>query len=241
MRWLEARCSCRRKNARPRRADRHWQRVRRQPRLGGSGRRTLVVSFHQRGRAIVGRPARRGSDAVKAVRERRAQDATDQAVRLGAQELRPAGADPPRRRPQARATQHGRDRGRRDADPQPPLAHPGCACSPSWGSRASRVIRLRVSAASGGRPSLRGRGLRYPCSSALCHRRSVCGLIAKEDHRSGGTRRLAAASKARSALVYCGRFPPRLRIASWWRSTMSSSSRSRPARTSTRTRPHRSR
>jgi len=119
MRWLEARCSCRRKNARPRRADRPWQRVRRQPRLGGSGRRTLVVSFHQRGRAIVGRPARPGSDAVKAVRERRAQAATDQAVRLGAQELRPAGADPPRRRPQARAAQHGRDRGRRDADPQP--------------------------------------------------------------------------------------------------------------------------
>jgi hypothetical protein len=103
----------------PRRADRPWQRVRRRPRLGGSGRRTLVVSFQQRGRAIVGRPARRGSDAVKAVRERRAQAATDQAVRLGAQELRPAGADPPRRRPQARAAQHGRDRRRRDADPQP--------------------------------------------------------------------------------------------------------------------------
>jgi hypothetical protein len=66
-----------------------------------------------------GPAARRGSDAVKAVRERRAQAATDQAVRLGAQELRPAGADPPRRRPQARAAQHGRDRRRRDADPQP--------------------------------------------------------------------------------------------------------------------------
>src|SRR6266545_7005082 len=39
--------------------------------------------------------------------------------RTTAQELRPAGADPPRRRPEASAAQHGRDRGRRDADPQP--------------------------------------------------------------------------------------------------------------------------
>jgi hypothetical protein len=120
MRWLEAqRCSRGRENARPRRAARDWQRVRSHSRLGSSGRRILGVGFHQRGRAIVGRPARRDSDAVKAVRERRAQIAGDQAVRLGAQELRPAEADPPRRRPQARATQHGRDRGRRDADPQP--------------------------------------------------------------------------------------------------------------------------
>jgi hypothetical protein len=120
MRWLEAqRCSRRRKNGRPRRAARHWQRVRRQPRLGSSGRRTLVVSFDQRSRPTVSGPARLGSDAVKAACQRRAQIAGDQAVRLGAQELRPAGADPPRRRPQARAAQHGRDRGRRDADPQP--------------------------------------------------------------------------------------------------------------------------
>jgi hypothetical protein len=120
MRWLEAqRRSRRRESARPRTAARHWQRVGRQPRRGGSGRRTLVVGFHQWGRPNVGRPARPGSDAVKGVCQRRAQIAGDQAVRLGAQELRPAGADPPRRRPEARATQHGRDRGRRDADPQP--------------------------------------------------------------------------------------------------------------------------
>ncbi len=103
----------------PRRAARRWQRVRRQPRRGSSGRRTLVVGFHQAGRPNVGRPAGPGSDAVKGVCQRRAQIAGDQAVRLGAQELRPAGADPPRRRPEARAAQHGRDRGRRDADPQP--------------------------------------------------------------------------------------------------------------------------
>jgi hypothetical protein len=38
---------------------------------------------------------------------------------LGAQELRPARADPPRRRTEPRGAQHGRDRGRRDADPEP--------------------------------------------------------------------------------------------------------------------------
>jgi hypothetical protein len=121
MRWLEAqRRSRRRESARPRTAARHWQRrVGRQPRRGGSGRRTLVVGFHQWARPNVGRPARPGSDAVEGVCQRRAQIAGDQAVRLGAQELRPAGADPPRRRPEARAPQHGRDRGRRDADPQP--------------------------------------------------------------------------------------------------------------------------
>jgi hypothetical protein len=95
------------------------QRARRPPRLGSSGPRTLVVSFDQRGRPIVSGPARLGSDADKAACQRRAQIAADQAVRLGAQELRPAGADPPRRWPQARAAQHARDRGGRDADPQP--------------------------------------------------------------------------------------------------------------------------
>jgi hypothetical protein len=154
-------------------------------------------------------------------------------VRLGAQELRPAGADPPRRRSQARAAQHGRDRGRRDDDPEPlqltldaHVAHPGF-------SRAIRLIRLRVSAPSGGRPGRRRR--RLACS-ARCQRRSVCGLTAKQAHRSGGSSRLTAASKARSAVVCCGRFPPRLRIASWWRRTTFSSSRSPPPRASTRTR-----
>ena len=37
-------------------------------------------------------------------RYERAQLEAEQALRLGAQELRPAGADPPRRRPEARAT-----------------------------------------------------------------------------------------------------------------------------------------
>jgi hypothetical protein len=95
-------------------------------------------------------------------------------------------------------------------------------------------------AASGGRPGPR-RCFRPPCSSARCQRRSVCGLTEMQDHRSGGSSRLAAASKARSAVVYCGRFPPRLRIASWWRRTTTSSSRSPPPRASKRTTPHSSR
>jgi hypothetical protein len=130
--WLWASQLRRRKNGRPRRAARHWQRVRRQPRLGSSGRRTLVVSFDQRSRPTVSGPARRGSDAVKAACQRRAQIAGDQAVRLGAQELRPAGADPPRRRPQARAAQDARDRGGRDADPEPFQLTLDAHVAPPW-------------------------------------------------------------------------------------------------------------
>jgi hypothetical protein len=96
-----------------------------------------------------------------------------------------------------------------------PFSSPWMRMYPQPGfSRASRVIRLRISAGSGGRPSLRLRRRRSPSSSARCQRRSVCGLIAKQDHRAGGSRRLAAASKARSAVVYRGRLPERLRIAS---------------------------
>ncbi len=111
-------------------------------------------------------------------------------------------------------------------------------------SGTNRIIgtHTRVTAASGGRPGLRPRRRRPPpCSSARCQRRSVCGPTAKQDHRSGGSRRLAAASNARSAVVYRGRFPPRLRIASWWRRTTISSSRSPPPRASKRTTAHKSR
>jgi hypothetical protein len=70
-------------------------------------------------RPKLGRPARLGrivSEVV--VSGGGARTAADHAVRLGAQELRPAGADPARRRAEARAAQHRRDRGGRDADPE---------------------------------------------------------------------------------------------------------------------------
>jgi hypothetical protein len=51
-------------------------------------------------------------------RDWRAQLRAEQALRLGAQELRPSGADPSRRRSETRAAQHGRDRRVRDADPK---------------------------------------------------------------------------------------------------------------------------
>ncbi len=59
------------------------------------------------------------------------------------------------------------------------------------------------------------RRARPRCSSARCQRRSVCGLNAKHDHRSGGSSRLTAASDARSAAVYCGRLSPALKIVTW--------------------------
>jgi len=217
MRWLEAqRRSRRRKNARPRSTAPHRQRVRRHPRLGSSHRRTLAVSFRQRGWPIAGRGGRLGSAATPS--------------------RPPAGAE--RRSPATRLcawTRRNSDQLgpiRRGAGPRPalrntvaivvaetlipsPFSSPWMRMYPQPGfSRASRVIRLRISAGSGGRPSPRLRRRRSPSSSARCQRRSVCGLIAKQDHRAGGSRRLAAASKARSAVVYRGRLPERLRIAS---------------------------
>jgi hypothetical protein len=67
----------------------------------------------------LGWPARLGGVTVEAVAfHRRAQTATDQALRLGAQKLRPARATPPRGRTEARGAQHGRDGGRGDPDPE---------------------------------------------------------------------------------------------------------------------------
>src|SRR5262249_47701166 len=113
-----------------------------------------------------------------------------------------------------------------------PFSSPWMRLLPQLGfSRASCSIRLRISAASGGRPTLRG-AVRLPRSSARCQRPSVCALTRKHEQRSRASSRLAAASKARSLLVYRGRLPPRLRIASCWRSTMISSSCSPARRTS---------
>jgi hypothetical protein len=77
----------------------------------------VVASFHLAVPPNLGRSARLGRIVpAVVVSGREARTAAEHAVRLGAQELRPAGADPPRRRPEARAAQHGRDRGGRDAN-----------------------------------------------------------------------------------------------------------------------------
>jgi hypothetical protein len=106
MRWRQARwCSRRSENAlaRPYRAAPHWQRVRCHPRLGSNGRRELVaVSFHFASLSSLGQPARLGGITLEAGSHLRVQVAAEQALRLGAQELRPAGADPPRGRTEAR-------------------------------------------------------------------------------------------------------------------------------------------
>jgi hypothetical protein len=240
MRSLEAqRRSRRTENARPLRAARHWRRVRRQQRRGSSGQRTLVVGFHQRARPNVDRWARLGSDAVNGVRQ--AQIAGDQAVRLGAQELRPAGADPPRRRPEARVAQHGRDRRRRDADPQPfqltldaHVAPLGVLPRQPF-DQTARLGRKRGTT----EPA-------RPLSPVSLQQRSVpAAQRLRADRKAGPSLgREQAAGRSEQASVgagYRGRFPERLRIAGWWRSTMISSSRSRPPRTSTPRRTHRSR
>jgi hypothetical protein len=119
VRWLQAhRSSSRVETARPRRAAPHRYGMRRRARLGGS-RTEIVTGFRLAGWPILDRPDRLGGITIDAVLSHGiAHTAGEHAVRLGAEELRPAGADPPRRRPEARSAQHGRDRGGRDADPE---------------------------------------------------------------------------------------------------------------------------
>jgi hypothetical protein len=132
MRWRQMRrSSSREKNTRRRRVAPHWQGTRSQPRLGRSGRAARVVRFHRAGGRIPGRPAD-GAVTVEAVSDARAQTVADQAVRLGTQELRPARADPPRGRPEARAPQHGRDRGGRDADAELEQLTLDTHVAPAW-------------------------------------------------------------------------------------------------------------
>jgi hypothetical protein len=61
----------------------------------------------------------------------------------------PARAKAPRCRPQARAAQHGRDRGRGDTDPELEQFALDAHIAPLGFSRASRQIRVRVSAPRG--------------------------------------------------------------------------------------------
>jgi hypothetical protein len=87
--------------------------------LDGIGRGEVVAGSQLAVGPNLGRPARLGRSVREVVVSRRgARAAAEHAVRLGAQELRPAGADPARRRPEPRASQHGRDRGGGDADPE---------------------------------------------------------------------------------------------------------------------------
>jgi hypothetical protein len=104
---------------RPQRAAPRRQRVRNQRRLGSKRRRELVaLSLQLAHRSILSQLTRLGGISGATASHRGARVSAEQALRLGAQELRPAGADPPRRRAEARGAQHGRDRCGRDADPE---------------------------------------------------------------------------------------------------------------------------
>jgi len=94
------RCSRRSENAPPPRPRR---RVRNYPRLGSNLRRELVaLSFQLASLSILGAPTRLGGITGETASHPGAQVAAEHALRLGAQELRPARADPARRRAQAR-------------------------------------------------------------------------------------------------------------------------------------------
>jgi hypothetical protein len=61
-------------------------------------------------------------------------------------------------------------------------------------------------------------------TSSRCQRSRVCGVTRKDDHRSRGSRRAAAARKARSIGRSCGRLAWRRSTRSWWRRTAISTS-----------------
>jgi len=76
----------------------------------------VLLCFDAAGCAFRWRSAPRGHVALEFASGLGAETAAEHALRLGAHKLGPAGADPPRRRPEARGAQHVRDCGRRDAD-----------------------------------------------------------------------------------------------------------------------------
>jgi hypothetical protein len=93
-----------------------WLRTGNQARVVSIGPGDRVVGCHRASLPIRCWPPSSGRVALQACFHRRTQIAAVQAVRLGAQERRPAGADAPGRRPQSRLAQDGRDRGRGDTD-----------------------------------------------------------------------------------------------------------------------------
>jgi hypothetical protein len=107
-------------------ANRQW--LRGQLRPGNVCRSEVVVGFHLAGLSIGGPIARLEGVIVEAV----SQAAAEHAVRLSAQKLRPRRADPPGRRAETRAAQHGRDRRVRDADPEFQQLTPDAHVAPPW-------------------------------------------------------------------------------------------------------------
>jgi hypothetical protein len=91
-------------------------------------------------------------------------------------------------------------------------------------SRASRRTSSRTSRLTRGRPGRRPGYVQRRATSRRCHTSSVSGVTNNERHRSRGSRRLAAAKKARSAGRSAGRDICRRKTAiSWRRTTISSS------------------
>jgi hypothetical protein len=111
-----------------------------------------LVGFRFAGCAFRSCSAPRGHVALEAASALGGETGAEHALRLCAQELGPAGADPARCRPEAGDAQHGRDRGRGDVDSELQQLALDAHIAQRGLSRASRRIRLRVAGTSGGRP-----------------------------------------------------------------------------------------
>jgi hypothetical protein len=112
--WRGGRVAGRRHSGNRRRPRQTWHRPR-EPWLPSAARGELL-GCHVAGRPVRSWSAPRAHVAAESATGFGGETGAEHALRLGAQELGPAGADPARRRPEARDSQHGRDRGRRDAD-----------------------------------------------------------------------------------------------------------------------------
>jgi hypothetical protein len=105
----------------------------------------------------------------------------------------------------------------------------------------NRRMSSRTSAAIGGLPPTDPRlKLHFRRTRSRCHRRSVWGLTRNDDQRPRGRALLNAVMNSRSRRRRRGMPTWRLRTISWWRSTTSSTSRSRSPEepTTSRTRRH---
>jgi hypothetical protein len=170
------------------------------------GPTVVVVGFDLAGLSFRGPTARLEALTVEAV----LQAAAEHAVRLGAQKLRPRRADPPGRRPETRATQHGRDRRVRDADPEFQQLTLDAHVAPA------RVLPRQPSDQAAWLGSERGTtGPRVTASATSLKQRSVpAAKRLRADHKALGREQAARRSEQRPIHgVYRGRFPPRLRIA----------------------------
>jgi hypothetical protein len=125
--------------------------------------------------------------------------AGEHAGRLLTQELPPARACTPRRRPRAGGKQDPPDRVRRHTQAELEQFAGDPRVTPTWVPPAKRSTSWRMRSSTSGRPALLRGCVHLRRTSSRCQRSRVCGVTPNPWRRRGGSRRASAASNARSA------------------------------------------